>query len=41
MVFGGGGNFFLSQSNWERRSGKRKAVEGDNGVNESSKKFKS
>ena len=41
MVFGGGGNFSLSQGNGERRSGKRKAVEGEIGVNESSKKFKS
>ena len=41
MVFGGGGNISLSQGNGGRRSGKRKAVEGDNGVNESSKKFKS
>ena len=41
MVFGGGGNFSLSQGNRERRSGKRKAGEEDNGDDLRSKKFKS
>ena len=41
MVLGGGGNFSLSQGNGERRSGKRKAGEGDNVDDLRSKKFKS